>query len=453
MQVDLSLTKKYDRPGPRYTSYPTAPHFQPMDHDEWLQALRENEAIRGGSTSLYVHLPFCETLCLYCGCNVIITKRRELITEYLGYVEKEVGLFQQLVDSRRPVSQIHWGGGSPSYLAPDEIRFLGNVLHQQFEVSKDAEIAVEIDPRRLTRDHVVAFREAGFNRASLGVQDFDPEVQKAIYRIQPEEDTMRAVEWCRELGMGSLNIDLIYGLPLQTPASFHRSLEKVIALNPDRIAIFNFAYVPWMKPHQKAIDADAMPKPEMKMEMLKDIVETLTGAGYLYIGMDHFARPDDTLARAQAAGQLHRNFQGYTAGEWSDLFGFGLTSISGLDRVYAQNQKRLKEYYEALDRNQLPVSAGVTLNDDDYIRRSVIMQLMCNLQLSIPEVERRFDIEFREYFEGIDGRLLEFQEDGLAVVTEDEIRVTEKGRMFLRNIAMQFDRYLEQPIAMYSKTV
>jgi len=453
LQVDPTLTEKYDLAGPRYTSYPTAPHFKPWSSEEWLDALRENEAASTRPLSLYFHLPFCPSLCLYCGCNVIITKRRERIVEYLQYLEREMKLFRELVGSRRRVEQIHWGGGSPSYLTPDEIRWLGRIIRENFDVAPDAEIGVEIDPRRLTREHVEAFRDAGFNRASLGVQDFDPEVQKAINRIQPEAATLDAIAWCREYGIESINVDLIYGLPGQTPESFRRTLDRVIELDPDRIAVFNFAYVPNVKSHQKAIDATTLPERRVKMMLQKEVIETLTGAGYVYIGMDHFARPDDELATAQRKGELHRNFQGYATHAECDLIGFGITSISNLDRVYAQNLKTLPEYYAAIDEGRLPSALGVRLTDDDHLRRHVIMTLMCNLELSVPDVERRFGIDFREYFGRIDERLAPLAEDRLVELDRTSIRVTDRGRLFLRNVAMQFDAYLGKGAVMYSRTV
>jgi oxygen-independent coproporphyrinogen III oxidase len=453
MNVNLDLARRYDVAGPRYTSYPTAPQFHAWEPGEWLDILRDNERTSVRDLSLYFHLPFCETLCYYCGCNVIITHDRTRIAQYLGYLDREMTLFDEQVGTRRRVTQVHWGGGSPSNLTPDEIRTLGAMIRSHFDVAPDAEIGVEIDPRRLTREHVEAFAEMGFNRASLGVQDFDPQVQLAINRWQPEEETVRAIEWCRELGLTSINVDLIYGLPHQTKESFHRTLERVIELAPDRLAVFNFAFVPWIKPHQKIIDQSALPTADTKLEMLKDIVETLTAAGYVYVGMDHFAKPTDTMAVAQREHRLHRNFQGYSTHADCDLLAFGMTSIGSNQRAYSQNVKKIGEYYGAIDRGELPAAVGIRLTDDDVLRRDVIMTLMCDMELDRDRVERAYEIEFEEYFEGIDQKLASFVADGLVEVEGRVIRVTDEGRLFLRNIAMQFDAYLGVGVRGYSRTV
>jgi len=451
--ISRELADRYDIPGPRYTSYPTAPHFQPWGSKDWLDALTENERYSQRPLSLYFHLPFCPTLCLYCGCNVVITKDRKRVGRYVEYLMREMEMFQSLIPTKRGVKQVHWGGGSPTWLTPYEIRKLAEKIWCNFNLSRTAEISVEVDPRRLTEEHVAAFCDVGFNRISLGVQDFDPGVQQAVRRLQTEQETINALEWFRQRGVRSVNIDLIYGLPGQTVESFHRTLNRVIELRPNRIAVFNFAYLPTMKPHHRAIDAAALPERTTKLMMQEDIIATLTDAGYRYIGMDHFALPDDELALAQQEGRLHRNFQGYTTGAECDLIGFGMTSISSLDRAYAQNLKELPEYEAAIDRGELPASRGLRLNDDDYLRRHIINELMCNLHLSIPQVEKDFEVDFFKYFPDVEEQLTPLVMDGLVKFDPDSIDVTELGRLFLRNIAMQFDAYLGDNNAVFSRTV
>ncbi len=453
MNVDIDLARRYDVAGPRYTSYPTAPHFRPWNEGEFEDVLRDNEQRSERDLSLYFHIPFCTSLCYYCGCNVVITHDRKRIGGYLDYLDREMELFGQTVGTRRRVTQIHWGGGSPSNLTPTEIRRLGGMIRRHFDVSDDAEIGVEIDPRRLTREHVAAFGEVGFNRASLGVQDFDETVQLAINRLQPEEETLRSLEWCKEFGLDSVNVDLIYGLPHQTPESFQRTLDRIIEIAPDRLAVFNFAYVPWIKPHQKVIDQTALPAADQKMTMLKAVVETLTAAGYVFIGMDHFARPDDELAVAQREHRLHRNFQGYTTHPECDLFGFGVTSIGSTERSYSQNLKKLPEYYAALDEGRLPAALGITLSDDDVIRREAINALMCNLELDRDAFSRAHRIDFDAYFGDVQSRMTTFVEDGLVRFEGRRIVVSDAGRLFLRNIAMTFDAYLVTDATRYSRTV
>ena len=451
--IHHELVSRYDVPGPRYTSYPTAPHFQPWGNTDWLHALQENERYSHRPLSLYFHLPFCPTLCLYCGCNVIITRDRNRVGRYMEYLIREMELMQTLVPTKRAVKQVHWGGGSPTWLTPYEIHKLAEAIGWNFNLSRGAELSVEVDPRRLTEEHVAAFCDAGFNRIRLGVQDFNPEVQQAVRRLQTEQETINALEWFRKRGVRSVNIDLIYGLPGQTVESFHQTLQRVIELRPERIAAFNFAYLPTMKPHQRAIDATALPGQADKMMIQADIIETLTEAGYRYIGMDHFALPQDELSIAQQQGRLHRNFQGYTTGAECDLLGFGITSISSLDRTYAQNVKTLPEYEAAIDQGQLPTSRGLRLTDDDYLRRHIINELMCNLRLSIPRFEKNFEIDFFHYFPDIEERMAPMVIDGLVRFDPDSIDITERGRLFLRNIAMQFDAYLGTNDVVFSRTV
>ncbi len=456
--VDIELLKKYDRPGPRYTSYPPAPAFsKDFGPEDYKNAIIENNLQNSkAELSLYFHIPFCDTLCYFCGCNMLVTHRRETIRKYLDYLEREIDMVWKMISPGRKATQLHWGGGTPSYLNPDEIRELGNFINERFEYVDDPEVGVEIDPRGLTFEHMKAFREVGFNRISMGVQDFDPKVQKAVNRIQPEEITRQAIEWARELGFRSINLDLIYGLPFQTVESFEKTLDKVIELSPERLAVFNFAYVPWLKPHQRVIRKEDLPTPEVKLKILKMVIEKLTEAGYVYIGMDHFAKPDDELAIAQRENTLYRNFQGYSTRARADLYAFGMSAISQFQDIYAQNYKELREYYARIDEGKFPTSVGYRMNQDDVIRRHVIMRLMCDMELTKSEVEEKFNINFDEYFADSIPKLKEFIDDGLVELTEDKIIVTLMGRLVIRNIAMCFDAYIdkmmkEKPI--FSRTV
>lgn len=456
--VNIELLKKYDRPGPRYTSYPPAPAFsKDFGPEDYENAIIENNLQNStAELSLYFHIPFCDTLCYFCGCNMLVTHRRETIRKYLDYLKREIDMIWKLISHSREVTQLHWGGGTPSYLNPDEIRELGNFINERFEYVDDPEVGVEIDPRGLTFEHMKAFREVGFNRISMGVQDFDPKVQKAVNRIQPESITRQAIEWARELGFKSINLDLIYGLPFQTVESFEKTIDKVIELSPERLAVFNFAYVPWLKPHQRVIRKEDLPAPEVKLKILKMTIEKLTEAGYVYIGMDHFAKPDDELAIAQKEKTLYRNFQGYSTRAGADLYAFGMSAISQFQNIYAQNYKELREYYAKIDEGKFPTAVGYRMNQDDIIRKHVIMRLMCDMELTKSEVERKFSINFDEYFADSILKLQEFIDDGLVGLTDDKIIVTLMGRLVIRNIAMCFDAYIdkmmkEKPI--FSRTV
>ncbi|HUI30198.1 MAG TPA: oxygen-independent coproporphyrinogen III oxidase [Candidatus Acidoferrales bacterium] len=456
--IDLELIKKYDRPGPRYTSYPPAPAFSSsFTADDFLHFLKgNNSAGSNAEMSLYYHIPFCDTLCYFCGCNMLITHSRERIAEYLKYLKMEMELSAPYFNKNRRVGQLAWGGGTPSYLDPDEIVSLANSIKEHFTFSDDIEASVEIDPRGLTFEHMQALRESGFNRTSMGVQDFEIKVQEAVNRIQPEEITRDAVDWSRKLGFKSINLDMIYGLPYQTLESFERSLRKIIEISPERIAVFNFAHVPWLKPHQKLIDKNTLPLPEVKLEILKMTIELLTNSGYVYIGMDHFAKPDDELAIAQQKKTLYRNFQGYSTHAGADLYAFGNSAISQFNHVYAQNYKSLNDYYKAIDGNRFPTVLGYEMTDDDVIRQHVITRLMCDMELHKREVEEKFEINFDRYFSGTFPKLEEFLRDGLLELTGDRIIVKGMGRLVIRNIAMAFDSYLakmikEKPI--FSRTV
>lgn len=456
--IDLNLLRKYSRQGPRYTSYPPAPLFTPsFGHKEYLEEIRTTNTTNSASDlSLYFHLPFCDTLCYFCGCTMQITRSRSQISEYNDYLKKEIDLIAPRIAKNRRVRQLHWGGGTPSYLNPDEIRMVGGYIRKHFNYADDIEAGVEVDPRELTRDHMQAFREAGFNRVSMGVQDFDLKVQETVNRVQPESITRDAVRWSRELDFRSINMDLIYGLPYQTLASFEKTIDTVLDIRPDRIAVFHYAHVPWMKKHQKVMPENAMPSSEEKLEIFKMTIEKLIAAGYWNIGMDHFALYDDELASAQREHTLYRNFQGYSTKAGCDLYGFGMSAIGQFSNTYHQNVKSIPEYYERIDAGLPATHVGYRMTDDDHIRKEVIMSIMCDLELNIPAIEKRFTIVFEDYFKDALGKLQEFVDDGLVKLTHDRITVQGVGRLIIRNIAMCFDPYIEtmtkeKPV--FSKTV
>jgi oxygen-independent coproporphyrinogen-3 oxidase len=419
----------------------------------WRDALRPgNDA--AGDLSLYFHLPFCQSLCWFCGCTTVITLNQGKSATYVDYLKREVAQTSRLIDPARRVVQMHLGGGTPTFLRPDELRALGDLIRTHFTVAPDVEAASEIDPRRLERDHLKALREAGFNRISMGVQDNDAKVQKAVHRIQPLELTRQVVEWSRAEGFVSINLDLIYGLPYQTPGSFERTLDEILALRPDRLAVFNYAHVPWIKPAQKILKDDILPSPATKLELLKLTIEKLTASGYVYIGMDHFARADDELAVAQRQKTLQRNFQGYSTRGGTDIYAFGMSAISQTDGLYWQNLKDLPAYYAALDAGQTPLARGYFLTDDDRIRRPTIMRLMCDLGLDYEAMSRLLGVQFEDYFAHELQGLGELETDGLVRRHPGRLEVTDMGRLFVRNIAMRFDPYLAGGTAgRYSKTV
>uniref|UniRef100_A0A7V2ZLR9 Coproporphyrinogen-III oxidase n=1 Tax=Ignavibacterium album TaxID=591197 RepID=A0A7V2ZLR9_9BACT len=456
-EIDLTKFKKYDKPGPRYTSYPTAPQFnENFTHEDYLdEIVKTNYGDNLPDLSLYFHLPYCDTLCYFCGCNMIITRNRERIKEYISYVKKEIDLLRQYLLPDRKVAQHHWGGGTPTHLSPEEINDLASYINKNFQFKSDAEVSCEIDPRELTKAHLEALRNNGFNRISMGVQDFNEKVQKAVNRIQPEDITRQTVAWVRELGFHSINLDLIYGLPFQTVETFSDTVDKIIDISPDRIAVFNYAHVPWMKKHMALIHPEDIPVPEVKLEILKMTIEKLTSAGYEFIGMDHFAKPDDELAVAMREKKLYRNFQGYSTNAGADLYAMGITSISQLKNIYAQNYKTEKEYYTALDNEVLPTAKGYRLTEDDHLRREVIMKLMCNFELDFSEIEQKYNIDFKKYFAWGLNNLKEMIDDELVELNDSGIKVKNMGRMLIRNIAMNFDGYIErkEDKAKYSRTV
>jgi len=441
-----ALLARYDRPGPRYTSYPTAVEFHDgVGETEYIRSLARANAHPADPLSVYVHLPFCEERCAFCGCNVVITKHREVAEQYLGYLEREIDLLSVHLPERRVVSQLHWGGGTPTYYAAAQLERVFARLARHFSFTPDAEIGLEADPRVTSVDQLDALRRLGFNRLSMGVQDFAPEVQEAVNRIQSYESTKALVDRARALGFRSINIDLIYGLPYQTVEGFSHTLEQVLTLRPERVAVYSFAFVPWMKAHMKHLAGDSLPGPDLKIALLGLARRAFTGDGYRQIGMDHFAVPDDELAQALEHRVLHRNFMGYTVQSARDMVALGVSGIGDVQGTFVQNTKKLNEYYAALDAGRFAVERGYALDRDDEIRRHVITALMCNGYLEIADVERRFGIRFADYFKADLAELTapdSPRSDGLIVVTDDALEVTPLGFMFVRNVCMVFDRYL-----------
>ena len=450
MTVDVDLLRTYNRSLPRYTSYPTAPHFAEDAGREvfWTEAQRSNAAADGTPLSLYLHLPFCRQLCYYCGCHMKVTHDPDQVARYLRSLKHEIDLLAPHLAPDRPVTQIHWGGGTPTLLSPEQIRDLGRHLRSRFSVAPDAEMSIEADPRGLTEAHVAAARDVGFTRLSLGVQSLDRQVQEAINRVQPAPLIRDAVRWARRHGVDSINLDLVYGLPHQTLDTFADTLATVTDLAPDRIALYSYAHVPSVLEHQRLIPEDALPEPAERLRLFGQALETLTGGdsggAYRFIGMDHFAKPDDPLAVAQEEGTLWRNFQGYSTRAGADVYAFGVSGIHQLTDLYAQNTKSLRTYYDQLDRDALTVYRGYRLDADDRLRRHVIMQLMCNARLEKRAVERRFGIDFDADFENALGRLRPLEDDGLVRLRPDAIEVRPPGRLLLRNVASAFDAYLHE---------
>ncbi|HAO33560.1 MAG TPA: oxygen-independent coproporphyrinogen III oxidase [Candidatus Competibacter sp.] len=453
---DPALIHKYDKAGPRYTSYPTAVQFhEGFGEIEYREHARSGNAA-GRPLSLYFHLPFCDTVCFYCACNKIITKNRRHTVPYLDHLYREIELQAGLFDRNRPVTQLHWGGGTPTFISAAEMRELMRVTGEHFQLLDDGggEYSIEVDPRETDGHTVALLRELGFNRLSLGVQDFDPAVQKAVNRLQSRDITLRVMEAARREGFKSISVDLIYGLPLQSVASFARTVEEIIAQNPDRVSVFNYAHLPDLFKTQRQIDANALPPPAVKLEILKTTIQQLTDAGYVYIGMDHFAKPDDELALAQQAGTLYRNFQGYSTHADCDLIGFGATSIGMVGDSYSQNLKGLEDYYARIDAGRLAVFRGVRLDADDRLRRAVITDLICHFKLQFAAVEQRFSIHFPDYFMVELAELADMQADELLALDQTGIRVLPPGRLLIRNICMVFDRYLrEQRRQRFSKVI
>ncbi|MBI4468658.1 MAG: oxygen-independent coproporphyrinogen III oxidase [Acidobacteria bacterium] len=442
-RLTLDILNKYNVQGPRYTSYPTAPEWtDAFDLNRYEQSLAEVDALLPRRPlSLYFHLPFCESLCLFCGCNVVIRRDKQVSVPYLQRLEQEIVRMSRWVGSERNVVQLHWGGGTPTYLTPGQAEELFGVISDRFHFAPDAEIGIEVDPRVTTEEHVRVLRRLGFNRISMGVQDFNPKVQQTVHRIQPYELTRNLVELCRELGFGSINLDLIYGLPYQTPESFADSVEKVIRISPNRVAMYSYAHVPWLKKQQGSF-ARHLPEGLDKFKLFQTGIRLFTEAGYRYIGMDHFAKPDDELAIAQDDKTLHRNFQGYSTRAHADLYAMGVSAISSVGRVYAQNHRDLDSYYRALDEGRAPAFRGCTMTDDDVLRRALITRMLCHRMISKPELEAEFGVVFDDYFHVEQAGLEVLEKDGLITRDELTISATPLGAIFLRNIAMVFDRYL-----------
>ncbi len=443
-RIDIDTVRRFDRPGPRYTSYPTAVEFtEEIGEAEYHEKLARSNAEGDAPLSLYAHLPFCEHRCLFCGCHVVITPHMPVAEKYLSYLKKEIDLLAARLPDRRTLVQMHWGGGTPTYYAPAQLRELFEHVRNYFDFADGAEIALEVDPRVTTRDHLETLSDLGFNRLSMGVQDLTQEVQVAIDRNQSYDQTADLIRTARELGFTEgINVDLIYGLPKQRPETFATNLDKIIELRPDRVAAYSFAYVPWIRGHQKKLNQDELPTPEVKLELYMMAMDRFLAAGYEPIGMDHFALPDDELSVAAREGRLYRNFMGYTVMPASDMVGIGISGIGEVQHAFFANEKKLSRYYDEIDAGRLPVQRGYLLNQDDVIRQYVIQQIMCNFQISKSDVRERFDVEFDDYFADSLDRLSAVREAGFVVEDNDVLRVTPQGRLFVRNVCMEFDRYM-----------
>jgi oxygen-independent coproporphyrinogen-3 oxidase len=444
IRFDETLLRRYDVAGPRYTSYPTAVQFHSgFDASAYATALQRHPP--GAPLSLYFHIPFCDTVCFYCGCNKVVTKRREKAAPYLSRLHREIELQAALLQGERRVEQLHWGGGTPTFISHAEMRELMRVTCQHFQLldNDQGEYGIEIDPREVQADTLAVLREIGFNRLSMGVQDFDPRVQKAVNRIQPEAQTFTVLKQARALGFRSINMDLIYGLPFQSVESFTTTLDKIIDASPERLSVFNYAHLPELFKPQRRINAADLPDAQTKLAILQLTIDKLTAAGYVYIGMDHFAKPDDELAIAQRQGKLYRNFQGYSTHADCDLIGLGITSIGSVAGCFAQNVKTLEEYYARIDAGQLAVFRGIELSPDDRLRRDIILRLTCDFALDFAGIEQRHAISFADYFADALAQLTTMQTDGLLIVTNDRIQILPAGRLLIRNICMVFDTYLQ----------
>ena len=452
IKFDTELITRYDKSGPRYTSYPTAVSFTHEFKEANYRKHAELSNQAGESLSLYFHIPFCDTICFYCACNKIATKDYSKSPVYLDYLYREMDMQASLFDSSRVVEQMHWGGGTPTFLKHDEIRALMDYTRKTFNLLDDdsGDYSIEIDPRSVSKETIKLLREVGFNRFSLGVQDVDDRVQKAVNRIQPINKTQAIIDACRENDAHSISIDLIYGLPLQTVSGFAKTLERAIEMNPDRMSVFNYAHMPHLFKTQRRIKEDDLPRASEKLEILHQSIDTLTSAGYEYIGMDHFAKPDDELAIAQAQGSLHRNFQGYTTHADCDLVAMGVSSISSIHNSYSQNAKDLESYYASIDAGKLPIIRGLALNDDDVMRRTIIQELSCQFKLDFKVIEDEYGVEFIDYFAVELEELKAMQADDLLVIAENNIQVSPSGRMLIRNICMVFDEHLRQQTTVQS---
>jgi len=444
-RFDADLIRKYDGFGPRYTSYPTADRFHDgFTASSYVQALAARQSDHAQPLSVYVHLPFCNTICYYCACNKVITANRGRSGKYVRYLGHEIDVVSSLLEGDRSVQQLHWGGGTPTFLAHEEMAMLMRMLRDAFAFQPDTESSIEVDPRKVDAATVAFLRELGFNRVSLGIQDFDPVVQQAVNRVQSEAETRVVAEAARANGFRSINVDLIYGLPRQTLRGFSVTLDKVIALAPDRVALYGYAHVPHLFKGQRQIAVNELPTAAEKLAILQNAIETLTRAGYVYIGMDHFALPADELAVAMREGALHRNFQGYSTRPDCDLVAFGVSAIGKIGPTYVQNVKTLDAYYASLDQRKLPVLRGATLDEDDLLRRDVIQRLMCEFRVDFGAVERRYGISFVDRFAPELADLGRLAADGLVTLSTESVAVTDRGRLLVRTVAMTFDRYLRE---------
>jgi oxygen-independent coproporphyrinogen-3 oxidase len=453
VKFDFDLIQKYDTRAPRYTSYPPATELTETFTAENFQTAITASNQRKTPLSLYFHIPFCQSACYFCGCNTVITNNKNMAIPYLEHLEQEIKNTSALIDKNRQVLQIHWGGGTPNYLELEQVESLWKSITRNFQIAENAEVSIEINPRYVNREYILFLRDIGFNRISFGIQDFHPEVQKAVNRIQPESLLFDVMSWIKEANFDSVNVDLIYGLPYQTLATFRETLHKTMALDADRIVVFNFAYVPWIKPVQKMIPQAALPGAEEKLDILKMTIEELTNHEYLFIGMDHFAKNNNELAIAQRHGTLKRNFQGYTTHAETELFGFGATSISMLEDAYAQNHKELKDYYQAVAAGVIPISKGIQLTQDDIIRRDVIMSIMSHFHLNKLEIEQKYHLDFNKYFCYELQELQPLENDGLVNVFTDEIHITDIGRLLVRNIAVIFDTHTRTRETKFSRAI
>jgi oxygen-independent coproporphyrinogen-3 oxidase len=443
---DADLIRRYDHTGPRYTSYPTAAQFHAGisedDYRKWAQHSNEDPIPR--SLSLYFHIPFCDTICFYCACTKVVTGNHDRAATYLDHLCREIAMQSKLFDSDRRVDQLHWGGGTPTFLDNDQISKLMDVTYRHFTLHTDdsGEYSIEIDPRSVDAEKLRVLRQAGFNRISLGVQDTNQQVQQAVNRKQSEELTRKVTGQARDLGFKSINMDLMYGLPYQTVASFEQTLDTVIEMNPDRLAVYNYAHLPERFKPQRRIEESTLPSPDEKLAMLQHIIEHLTGAGYVYIGMDHFAKPEDELTIAQENGTLQRNFQGYSTHGDCDLISMGMSAIGHVCDNYSQNVRDLENYYELIDAGKLPLDRGIELEPDDLLRRDIITRLMCNFVLDIKTLEIKWHFSFHTHFAQELEDLKKMQADGLLQVEDEALRILPAGRLLVRNICMVFDRYL-----------
>ncbi len=457
VDFDRNLIQSLSGKGPRYTSYPTADRFIPdFTEPDYLAALQRRQSTDASNPlSLYVHIPFCNTICYYCGCNKIITKDKSKADIYIDYLGKELSLLSEHLHNKPIISQLHFGGGTPTFLNDSQLETVFKLIKQHFTLVENGEYSIEIDPRKVTRSSVFKLKELGFNRMSIGIQDFNLDVQKAVNRVQTEEETAIVINAAREAGFKSISVDLIYGLPHQTLDSMRETLDRVLALDPDRLAIYHYAHLPHLFKPQRRINETDLPSSEEKLDILQMFVETLIQKGYVFIGMDHFAKPNDELSLALNEGRLQRNFQGYSTYADCDMVSIGVSSIGKVGDIYAQNERDIDAYYQSLDNNQLPIFRGMRLDADDLLRRQLIQDLMCRFQLQHNDYEKEFGIQFKEYFAAELADLEQFVKLGLVNIEDNYLWVTAKGRFLIRNIAMVFDKHLRErnTQATYSQTV